>query len=232
MNSVLPELADDAPYTSQDIDFAGTRAQMDACAIALDADVQYRKPGDATPSTGKVIYYDHSHTKREIDFLTEPFGLKRQEILALSFQITVTSTQGVVAHARILHPYHCLQSRVANTAGLPGYSTPHALRQLRASVKCMRGFLLSELADGELDTVAHYNEALFSFCRNSRHVRDVVTKHAIEPFDAVLNDPRLPESFQTKRYPQMQHEIAKKRETAQRAAERGVQVKARASRKD
>jgi hypothetical protein len=47
------------------------------------------------------------------------------------------------------------------------------------------------------------NERIFHRCCDDRCFRDVYDRHGVDPFQAVLLDPRLPQAFQDKRYPQI-----------------------------
>lgn len=193
----------EAPYSSQDVDFQGRRGVAATCAKILDGKVFEPKIDDATVSTGKVIYLDDAKEERQIDFLDKPHGLDGQDVHGLSLPIEVA--EGI--EFRVMHPFHCLMSRTANVAGLPGYQSPHALKQLRASIECTRLFLVDLLDAGEARAVSVWNERIFRFSRK-RHAAKVYQEHAIETFRAVLvEDTRLPEKFRTHRYVVMARQI-------------------------
>jgi hypothetical protein len=59
--------------------------------------------------------------------------------------------------------------------------------------------------------VLDLNERIFEKCCEDRCFLAVHGRYGVDPFDAVLNDARLPGGFREKRYPQMVDRLAKKR---------------------
>jgi hypothetical protein len=114
-----------------------------------------------------------------------------------------------------MHPVDCLESRVHNVVGLAdAYDTPHGRRQLRAAVVCAREALkdiLDTPASDDFDperAVLDLNERIFNLCLRDRHGRMVHARTGIDPFDAVLADPRLGERFIKTRFPQVRARLA------------------------
>ena len=132
----------------------------------------------------------------------------------------LTDEGGEHPHFLVMHPERCFESRVHNTMELPGYDDDHALRQLRASLLCVKEFL-RDLLDtyGAVNDVRRLNERIFRFATKNRSGREVFFKHGVDPFEAVLVDARLPELFRTTRYPQMRQIVDDQR---RRAARPGV----------
>lgn len=56
--------------------------------------------------------------------------------------------------------------------------------------------------------VLKLNERIFKRCCEDRCFQAVHRKYDIDPFDAVLDDERLPDGFSEKRYPQMRKRLA------------------------
>ncbi|WP_404369215.1 hypothetical protein ACIHQR_06145 [Corallococcus coralloides] len=212
----LVGLGDEAPLTSKDIDFCADREDVARCAVRLNG--KYRLPtiDDHTPSVGLVTFLDDQGIERVIDFIDSPYGLKAAEVHRTAQQIDLFDgeDQPTGESFLVMHPVWCMKSRVSNTMELPGYATPHALRQLRASVACAREFLFDLLEAGEYRAVFKLNEQIFSFCHWTDAGRMVQLVHGVDPFDAVVVDPRLPESFLQHRYPQMVDWLKARRERA------------------
>ncbi|MBL8605588.1 MAG: hypothetical protein JNK72_26895 [Myxococcales bacterium] len=59
------------------------------------------------------------------------------------------------------------------------------------------------------------NERIFNLCLRDRHGRVVHAQTGIDPFDAVLADPRLGDRFLTVRLPQVRSRLAAQRRKAE-----------------
>jgi len=200
---------DKDPLVSGDVDFCATRKVMRACAANVRAELKEAALDDVTPNIG-LLLWSHANKKIRVDFLGAPFGQDYDDLLKTSIPIDVPA-RGL--KFRVMHPERCFESRVCNLA-LDGYRTPHALAQLQASIVCCREFTRDTLhRDGWQDASAIIERA-FKFCRDNREARAAKSKYGIDPFDAVVHtDPKLPDAFVTKRYPQMAANIAARRTT-------------------
>lgn len=143
-------LSSGAPFTSKDVDFCGDAKKARAAAEALGGEVCVPSLDDATPSTA-LVRFEHSGARHEIDFLDKPDGIARTDVERMSLLVYTGIGEG---RFRVLPPILCMESRVCNTS-LPGYTTPHALRQLRASIVCAR-----ELGRPEPGLVTFYAQRL------------------------------------------------------------------------
>lgn len=199
------DLEGGVPLTSKDIDFCGDRDAVRLCALRLNG--AYLLPGldDNTPNTGLVTFVDDQGVKRVIDFIAQPHGLNAKDVHRTALHVDLLDAQGQPSGLSfaVMHPVWCMMSRVHNTMGLPGYASPHALRQLRASVHCAREFLIDLLNVGELRAVLKLNERIFSFCHWKHAGLRVQPAYGIDPFDAVIVDEQLSAKFCNTRYPQM-----------------------------
>lgn len=194
------------PLTSKDIDFCGTAQLARRVARALDGRVRVATMDDVTPNTGVVTFVDDRGIERHVDFLDAPFGLEERDVMrtALKMELFERPAAGAVQTFRVMHPVLLMESRVHNTAGLPGYDTPHALHQLRVAVRCARAFLLMLLDRGEGRAVLRLAERVFRFAHGEAHALEVFARHDIDAFNAVpADDGRLPKAFRERRLPQM-----------------------------
>lgn len=143
----LPELAHDKDLPTKDIDFCGGREVVTLCAQRLGGRAFLPGPEDMiTPNTGKVVFVDDEGVQQRVDFLAAPFGLEEVEVRRLAVPFDVEGPTGELAF-HVMHPVHCLESRVANTITLPGYDSPHGLAQVRTMIGCAREYL-REKGDG------------------------------------------------------------------------------------
>lgn len=208
-----PELGAHGPYTSKDVDFCGSRASLVECARRLGGRALLPADFDPTPNSGQLLFLDDAGAERVIDFLVQPFGLDAADVLRTSLPIEVLDDAGqpTGARFRVMHPERCLESRVHNVIGLPGYGSPRALAQARAAVVCAREFLRDLLAAGRVRPALDLVERIFHLAHDHPRGRAIHERYAIDPFSAVFPDPRLPSEFNERRYPQMVARLAERR---------------------
>ncbi|MEZ4297217.1 MAG: hypothetical protein R3B70_19790 [Polyangiaceae bacterium] len=208
-----PELAAGAPYTSKDIDFCGDRAAVIDCASRLQGRFALPSDFESTVNSGVVLFVDGDGTPRQIDFLDAPYGLRAQDVFDTSIPIEELDEHGEPTGIRfsVMHPVRCMESRVHNVIGLR-QTDAHALKQLRASIFCARELLRDLLEQGYVREVLKLSERIFELCRHDIHGRVVHARTSLDPFEAVLCIPPLPERFIAVRYPQMQACLRRLRE--------------------
>ena len=163
-----------------------------------------------------VVDFQHGGWDRTIDFMRVTAGVKiNEELVDTAIPVQVDERITFL----VMHPIHCMESRAANVASIPGYDTPHALRQMRAACVCLREYL-KDILDGiaypgEQDVrvrdVLDLNKRIFRFSRDNQNARRVFRLHNIDTFDAVCTDSRLPEAFHREAYPRWRSQLAKSR---------------------
>lgn len=206
----VPELQDHGPFTSKDVDLQGDRGMASRCAALLGGQYVSYNRRDAPLMLGVVNYTNANGVEHAIDFLASAAGLKPDEIFNFSIPVEVDCVNGKALEFRVMHPVHCLESRVYNVVELASkYSTEHGIRQLKASILCAREFI-RELSAYDARAACNLNERVFRFASDGYATR-LHTLHGVEVFDAVACVDALPEKFQTIRYPQMQAQVSLKR---------------------
>ncbi|HEX2568428.1 MAG TPA: hypothetical protein VH877_02640 [Polyangia bacterium] len=205
----VPELAESGSFTSKDIDLLGDRDAVEACAASLHGRSFLPDPFEPTPNSGAVVFHDSSGMKVEIDFLRQVFGVDEADIQRTKIPIEILDEQGRATAIRfwVMQPVLCMESRACNVVGLPGHDTPHARRQLQASIYCAREFLRDLLAAERAREVLRLNERIFGFCTKDPIGRRVFQQTGMDPFDAVIAETPLPARFLTQRYPQMRSHL-------------------------
>jgi uncharacterized protein (UPF0147 family) len=159
-----------------------------------------------------VSFVDDEGVERTIDFLGHPGGLDAEETVRMSIgaEIDVEGLPQPLTF-RVMHPVQCLESRAFNVAKLPGYDTEHSLDQLRAAIACAREFLVDLLAEPDnVRTVLKLNERIFALAAYKAGL-DVFATKGIDVLGAIVVDPRLPQAFREKRYPQIREVVAQRR---------------------
>ena len=193
---------------SKDIDFGGTREAVVQAAVCLGGTYLLPEPFAITPNTGIVEFVASGGQRRRIDFLGDVFGVELGEVFEMALTVEMPGTG---ASFRVMHPVHCLEARISNVGGLPGYRGPHGLAQAHAAIGCAREYLRLRLAEGAVRTVLDLNERIYRFAYSKLNARTTFIDHGIDTFEAVLVSDDLPEAFVRRRYPQMQANLARRR---------------------
>jgi hypothetical protein len=116
-----------------------------------------------------------------------------------------------------------MESRVCNI-DLPGYTSEHAFRQLRASIACAREFII-DVAFADRRGFFGMCERVFRFARYRKQARTLVDEYDVDPMDAVPRDVSADvDVFYSRRLPQMLAILAADRDRRRRSeARRKVQ---------
>jgi hypothetical protein len=186
------------PFTSKDIDLHGSRDIVPICAEVLNGEFRLPTMDDVQVSAGLVLYTDRNGVARQLDILNLVHGLDETSIRQTAVSVPLADGTEV----RVMHPLLCMQSRVHNVMTLSSkYDTPHGLRQLRASIVCLREYVIEMLdKGGDPREALNIHKTTFRFC-TAQIARRLFRTKGIDPFDAVRPHPRLPGNFGTKCYP-------------------------------
>lgn len=197
-----PELAEFGPYTSKDIDYFGRVQAAEKLARALGGKVNIPTIDEATPHTA-TVEADFQGQHLIIDFLGAVLGVEPavMELRAINLKVPMTlgSEAGYIL-IPVMHPVHCLQSRVANVRTLHRH-TLLAERQLNASPIIVREYVKEVLDAGYLKEVHRTLRELFEYFRRSpegrRSLRDF--KHdPLATFEQLRFDERLDARYREK----------------------------------
>jgi len=200
---------------SKDIDFEGSADAARRAARLLGGEVMIPSPLEPSPMTGTVAFVDAEGIDRSLDFIESPRGLDANDVreTALRIELQHFSEAGDDAVLWVMHPERCMESRIYNTIELRR-DDELGLGQLEVSVPVARRWSRSLLEDEAIEerrrqrAVLDLNERIFKLCCEDRCFLAVKSRHGVDPFGAVLADPRLPDGFLAKRYPQMQEKLA------------------------
>lgn len=213
--SHAPELTAYGPYTSKDIDYFGHRKAAQKLADALDGKLEIPDPDDQTPQTA-IVRAEVEGNTIEIDFLwhvkgVEEASLKKQAV-QLRLNVKVDGEQAELL-IPIMHPFHCMQSRLANVVELKR-DTDLALNQLEASPIVLREFLFEQLESGNGKHVTTVLQALYQYLKSDIVGRTAHKHMSNDPaglFAAFQDDERLDERWREKSLLPMRTSLAKKR---------------------
>lgn len=218
-------ISDLVPPTSADLDLCGTRNAVVRAAELLEGEPRLPGIDRHTPSAGIVNFKDSQGNDRILDIVTDPYGMRRREVVKHALRVEYRPGAEAAVHFRVMNPIHCMQSRVHNVVGLHK-DDAHGLRQLEASIPCAREFLGMLLAEERVDLsrrrrqVMAWNTAIYRFAKSDRDAQAIYRRRGIDPFDAVLLDDRLGDRFSEEGYGRWQDDLDTRRERARRARER------------
>lgn len=213
------------PPTSGDLDLCGTKETVVRAAELLEGEARLPGIDRHTPSAGIVNFRDSAGNDRILDIVTDPYGLRRREVVKHALRVEYRPGSAETVHFRVMNPIHCMQSRVHNVVGLHK-DDAHGLRQLEASIPCAREFLRMLLSEESVDLdrrrrhVMAWNTVIYRFTKSDRDAQALYRERAVDPFNAVLLDDRLGERFRQDGYRRWKDDLDARRARARRARER------------
>jgi len=107
-----PDLIAYGPFTSKDLDYFGYQKAARKLAVALGGRMVVPRPEDHTPNTALVIAAIDGR-EIEIDFLSNVMGVRANALERDAVELLVSLPDGGSLAVPIMHPLHCLQSRIA-----------------------------------------------------------------------------------------------------------------------
>lgn len=211
----IEELAAYGPYTSKDLDYFGHREAAQKLADALRGTVYVPQGDDHTPQTA-VVKAVIAGQEVEIDFLyhikgVEAASLERQ---AVELHLDVILAEGIgQLKVPIMHPLHCMQSRLANVVEL-SRDTDLARRQLEASPIVLREYLSELLDAGQHKHVMGVLQVLHGYLLSDPNGRKAHKEMRNDPaaiLDRFQDDERLDPRWREKSLAPMRAKIAERR---------------------
>jgi hypothetical protein len=223
--TVRDRVLDLIPPTSGDLDLCGTKETVVRAAQLLEGEARLPGIDRHTPSAGIVNFRDNRGNERILDIVTDPYGLRRREVVKHALRVEYRPGSAESVHFRVMNPVHCMQSRVHNVVGLHK-DDAHGLRQLDASIPCAREFLRMLLAEESIELSARqrqvmaWNTAIYRFAKSDRNAQAIYRQRQADVFDAVLLDDRLSDRFRREGYLRWKDDLDARRARARRARER------------
>jgi hypothetical protein len=197
-----------APPTAvtKDVDFLGTRADVERLARGLGAKATLRRQRDMTLLAGQIEKELPGGDYVNIDVLSRVYG----DVSTDSIAKRAIVSESPVGNFRVMHPVDVLQGRLENVYGLPEKQDEHGIAQLQLAIAIVREFL-SDIGARETAHAAKPDRPI-----TLRHVRriealaladagrklakryDIHVADAIEPAPLLHLNP-----FVTKKLPQL-----------------------------
>lgn len=213
--SHVQALAEYGPYTSKDLDYFGHREAAEKLAEALGGTVAIPTGDDHTPQTAVVRATIHGK-QVEIDFLYHVKGVKSDSLQkqAVQLVLTVRIAAGTgELYLPIMHPLHCMQSRLANVVEL-GRTSDLARRQLEASAVVLGEYLSERLDDGGQKHVTGVLQSLHHYLLTDPTGRKAHQHMSNDPaaiLDRFADDERLDERWRRFNLTSMRGKIRRRR---------------------
>ncbi|KKC24361.1 hypothetical protein [Sphingomonas sp. SRS2] len=177
------ELLEFRPYTSKDIDYYGQRDVAKKLADGLGGTVEVPDANDTTFQTA-IVHATIGGLAIDIDFLSHVKGVQRGLEQGVADLILPYEHEGIAGEIaiRLMHPLHCLQSRVANVMDL-GRSDGTSKRQLAAAPIVLREYINEALAGEDQREAIEILQALFRYLRSDITGRKAHRALANDPID-------------------------------------------------
>lgn len=231
-----PELAAYAPYISKDVDF---HAQFnDAAALAAKLGGYMLKPssdGLQPWVEGIIVVPRPNGEDLRIDVLNNVLGTNPKDVLKSSVRVHLLSKQtGEKITVTLMHPFHVLQSRIANVLGVANSDAPEdssRKRQAKAAPVILREYLREMSRLGQTDDVMGTLRQLGEWLRrdtNGKQVRNHVDYDPRLILEEHLGNKKLPDTWREKNLRSLLASIdAYRAGQATRAAERAARRRAK-----
>jgi hypothetical protein len=190
--SARPELVAFGPFTSKDLDYFGYRAAAQKLADALGGKMVVPRPDDHTPSSALVTAIIDGR-EIEIDFLSNVLGVRASSLEREAVELLVPLSDGDQLAVPIMHPLHCLQSRIANVVRLHRQDET-ARRQLAAAPIVLEAYIDEMLRLGDLREATGTLASLFQYLRSDIDARACPTLPMRDPSSIIsmfIRDKRL-----------------------------------------
>jgi hypothetical protein len=191
---------------TKDVDFLGTRKDVERLARGLGARAVFPHKKDMTLLVGQVMRDLSNGNYVNIDVMFRVYGDLTTEAI---------STRAVLAESpagrfRVMHPLDVLQGRLENVHGLPAKQDEHGVAQLRLAVEVARKFVgdigsqEATVANKAARPVALRHLARIESLALSDAGRKVARRYGVHVADAIdLSPVRHIEAFVSKKLPQL-----------------------------
>lgn len=222
--SHAPDLARYGPYTSKDLDYFGHRDAAEKLAERLGGRVLIPSGDDATPQSA-IVVAEVAGEKVQIDFLKHVKGVKVKALTesAVELLVPIQTAQGPAQLALpVMHPLHCLQSRIANVVEL-GRRDDVAGRQLSAAPIVVREYISEMLDQGDHHEATRTLQRLFEHLRSDIAGRVAHRHTGNDPakiIDHFAEDQRLDPRYREHNIPVMQRVLKGKKGIVARMMDR------------
>ncbi len=122
---------------TKDVDFLGTRADVERLAHGLGAKATFRRQRDLTLLAGQIEKELSTGDYINIDVLSGVYG----DLSTADIAKRAVVSESPVGKFRVMHPLDVLQGRLENVYGIPEKQDEHGIAQLQLAIAMVREFL-------------------------------------------------------------------------------------------
>jgi hypothetical protein len=207
---MTPEWSELLPFTSEDVDFLGGRAEALLCKRLFGGVSNLNDGTDPSPQAGVILAPLNGTTVR-FDIITSIIGVDSREVgkKALSRPGDAPGKS-----LRVLHPLHCLFGKTAGLAQIP-QAGRQDLKHLKLSILIVHAYFMERLS--EVHPLLNNIESIFELALGELGLR-VWHRHGVEvekalPLIAIATqlEERL-QKFAEVRLPQLIGQLAETRQ--------------------
>ena len=217
-----PSLNIHSPFFSHDIDFLGGMTTAEQIHEAWKGKITKPSKASSTPLIAKLEFKLKDGRRVSVDFLDQAAGFSSDSVKK---EARTTQNPYTEKTLKVLHPMHCMASRIVNTYGALDrrsrqYSN-HEIRRTQLSIKILNHYIsdlfraqegaLHEEAYRLIDYTAGF--AIEGPAKRAYHLDKV------DVLDAIPTGPQLgmSETFLNERYLRIKDEVAHARERYERS---------------
>lgn len=180
-----PELAELGPFTSEDIDYFGSKEVAATVADALGGKLLLPEPGDHTASTAQIVT-TFNNKPLIIDFLNSVLGVRKDELERGVSELEIDAQlegKPVKVRIKVLHPLLCLKSRIINIVH-PVIQRKDLIAKVQAEGALI---ILRRFIDDALDDPNGWKDAhtcfrrLFRYLRHDEYMKVADMKTSVDP---------------------------------------------------
>ena len=191
---------------TKDVDFIGSRADVERLARGLGAKAAFPRQRDLTLLTGQIEKNLPGGDYINIEVLSGVYGGVSTESLGKR----AVFAEGLAGKFRVMHPLDVLQGRLENVYGIVEKQDEHGIAQLRLAVAMVREFLKDIASQEGADKVTMKRPVTLRHLRRIETLalsdagRKVAKRFQVHVADAIDPVPLLHiESFRVKKLPQL-----------------------------
>jgi hypothetical protein len=213
-----PDLANLGPFTSEDIDYFGSKEIAATVADALGGQLFVPQPGDHTPNTAQIVATFNGKPLR-IDFLNSVLGVRHDElekgvsVLEIDAELDGKPTK---VQIKVLHPLLCLKSRIVNILH-PATRRKDLISKVQAegALIILRRFIDDALDDpnGWKDVHSCFRR-LFRYLRHDEYVKIADIQTSVDPLTVLkhfADDTRIDHRYRNRNLKTMIAKIEQRR---------------------
>jgi hypothetical protein len=191
---------------TKDVDFLGTRTDVERLARGLGGKAVFPHKKDMTMLVGQVMRDLPGGNYVNIDVMFRVHG----DITTAAINTRAVLAESPAGRFRIMHPLDVLQGRLENVHGLRAKQDEHGVAQLRLAVEMVRKFVVdigsreAAVANKAARPVALRHLARIEALALSDAGRKVATRYGVHVADAIdLSSVGHIEAFVSKKLPQL-----------------------------